>query len=134
MHTAGLAKDLATLLGGTSVVWSTEERKKSAFRVANLKRLGAGSREERYSHCFGRQAGAGADATLRDPNFRLKTEVLDRMAEGDATSLVPCTNFSLWRAQASPDTSAWAEQMRAVFVRSRELGLPCVAVDVVGYG
>ena len=43
-------------------------------------------------------------------------------------------DFSLWLAQASPDTSAWAEQMRAVFVRSRELAVPCVAIDVVGCG
>ena len=75
LHTAALAINLATLLGGTSVVWSTCERKKNAIRVANLKRLRGGSREEHYRHCFGSEAGAVADAALRDPNFRLKTEV-----------------------------------------------------------
>ena len=83
LGTAKLAQSLATLLDGTSVVWSAEERKKSAFRVTNLKRLyrarrttaGEVSKEDEFLHCFGANAGAGADNALRDPNFRTREEV-----------------------------------------------------------
>lgn len=110
--TAPLAQSLATLLGATSVVWSAEERKKSALRVKNricLKKTTAGqmSKEEAYLHCFGAEAGAGADNALRDPNFRLREE-------------------------AMPETSAWSEQMHAVLTHSRALHMPCIAIDVHG--
>ena len=80
LGTAALAQRLATLLDATSVVWSAEERKKSAFRVSNLRRLKRStavqvSKKEGYLHCFGAEAGAGADNALRDPNFRLREEV-----------------------------------------------------------